>query len=210
MYPFAQLLFLLVACYVAFHIFRHRQIAARRKRLDSYQFPAGIALKVRERYPHLSEADVELVIQGMREYFQVCNIAGRKVVAMPSQVVDAAWHEFILFTREYKKFCSKTLGRFLHHTPAEAMQSPTVAQKGIKTAWRISCARQSIAPRAPKELPVLFSIDAALKIPDGFEYSLNCKSRGNTAYCASHIGCGSGCSGDSSGCTSCSSGCGGD
>jgi hypothetical protein len=128
------------------------------------------------------------------------------MVSMPSQVVDVAWHEFILFTRKYEHFCSNAIGRFLHHTPAEAMESQTVAQAGIKKAWRISCLRENISPSSPTKLPLLFSIDAELSIPDGFEYSLNCKKNGSAGYCAGHIGCG-GCGGDSGGC---GGGCGGD
>ncbi len=49
----------------------------------------------------------------------------KRMVAMPSQVVDVAWHELILHTRLYQHVCRKGLGRFLHHTPAQAMRSPT-------------------------------------------------------------------------------------
>ena len=31
--------------------------------------------------------------------------------------VDALWHTFILFTREYAEFCESQIGRFLHHYP---------------------------------------------------------------------------------------------
>ena len=58
---------------------------------------------------------------------------------MPSQVVDDAWHTFILFTRNYELFCRKAFGRFLHHTPAEAMAGQTTATEGIKRTWRIAC-----------------------------------------------------------------------
>lgn len=105
----------------------------------------------------------------------------------------------------------RALGRFLHHTPAEAMESPTAAQAGIKTAWKISCFREKIQPKSASKLPLLFAMDAALKIPDGFKYSLDCSKPGSHGYCAGHIGCGSGCggcSGDSSGCSG--GGCGGD
>ena len=37
----------------------------------------------------------------------------------PSLIVDLGWHEFILFTKTYEKFCSKELGKFIHHTPDE-------------------------------------------------------------------------------------------
>ena len=36
----------------------------------------------------------------------------------PSKKVDKAWHEFLLFTREYEAFCQERYGRFLHHDPA--------------------------------------------------------------------------------------------
>ena len=98
-------------------------------------------------------------MDGLREYFHLCNIAGKRMVSMPSQAVDLAWHEFILFTKQYETFCTNAFGRFLHHTPAEAMTSPTVAQTGIKTAWRISCYREKMQPKSATRLPMLFAMD---------------------------------------------------
>ncbi len=37
----------------------------------------------------------------------------------PSYIVDLAWHEFILFTRFYERFCNKHYHRFIHHTPGK-------------------------------------------------------------------------------------------
>jgi len=37
----------------------------------------------------------------------------------PSARVDQAWHEFILFTRTYIKFCEKSYGRIIHHEPSD-------------------------------------------------------------------------------------------
>lgn len=125
---------------------------------------------------------------------------------MLSQAVDTAWHEFILFTRHYEDFCRHAVGRFIHHTPAEAMKTPTDAQDGIRLAWRLACRQEGIDPRSPSRLPTLFAIDTLLSIPDGFRYVLNCaatedqnhprddsKSAQPTPYCAVHIGsCGGG------------------
>ena len=162
----------------------------------------------------------------------MCSTGKRRMVAMPSQVVvDDAWHEFILFTRSYRTFCRKALGRFLHHTPTEAMSISSLAQEGIKRAWRLACAKKSISPSNPTRLPPIFAIDSVLNIPNGFIYSLNCQDRNSAAYgdgyCVGHIGCSSGCAGDtgaaadsngvfdgicsSSSCGSdCGGGCGGD
>ncbi len=177
--------------------------------------PPGVERRFRERRPELNDADVQQVGQGLRDYFHICCQAGsRRMVSMPSQVVDELWHEFILFTRDYARFCDKALGRFLHHVPAEAMRSKTQAQDGIKRAWRLACQKEKINPRHPLKLPLLFRIDRELDIENGFVYSLDCRrdSRGN-AYCGGDIGCGGGCAGggDSDGGDSgCGGGCGGD
>jgi hypothetical protein len=137
-------------------------------------------------------------------------VAGKRFVSMPSQVVDDAWHAFILFTRGYQSFCQRAFGRFLHHTPAEAMRSQTQAQDGIRRAWRLACLREGIDPGRPERLPLLFAIDGLLGIPNGFRYDLVCQpGAANSGYCASDIGCGGGCGASSSCGGSGESGCGG-
>lgn len=169
--------------------------------IKGYVFHSSIKKKISNKYPHLSNEETHLVFRALRDYFWMCNKAKRRMVAMPSQVVDDAWHEFILFTRNYEIFCSKSIGRFLHHTPTEAMRTPTLANEGIKRAWRLACAKENIHPSVPFKLPLIFEIDSKLKIEKGFIYSLDCTDRktGTTSdgYCAGHIGCSSGCTGDS-------------
>ncbi|MBL7000674.1 MAG: hypothetical protein ISR73_12480 [Gammaproteobacteria bacterium] len=189
---YQKVLFLIVvAGFIAYHLYRKKKRNSRQHLIDSYQFPQAIARKVMEKYPHLSEHQAALVMDGLRAYFHISNRAGKNMLSMPSQVVDVAWHEFILFTREYDHFCRRALGRFLHHTPAEAMLSPTRAQVGIKTTWVLCCQREHIVPGEPTRLPVLFALDAALDIPDGFSYTLDCTTSTGASFCASHIGCGS-------------------
>lgn len=169
--------------------------------IKEYRFHKSIKDKIYKKYPHLTDEQTHLVFRALRDYFWMCNMGNRKMVAMPSKVVDDAWHEFILFTRSYKMFCKKALGRFLHHTPTEAMRAPTVAQEGIKRAWRLACSRAYINPKNPQKLPLIFAIDSMLNIPDGFTYNLNCEDKNtsgnNDGFCAGHIGCSSDCAGDS-------------
>lgn len=171
--------------------------------IRNYEFHPALARKVKDKYPHLSDNDLETVFDALRDYFHICNLARNRMVSMPSQVVDVAWHEFILFTRTYKAFCKKAIGRYLHHTPTEAMRTPTLAQAGIKRAWRLACAKENIRPSTPSRLPLLFAVDGMLNIEDGFRYSLNCTDKASplygSGYCAGHIGCASGCAGDSGG-----------
>jgi hypothetical protein len=182
----------------------HAQRARRARFIDEYAYPKGIRERVRKRYPHLTDEQLDRVMRGLTEWFHLHREAGRVTLSMPSKVVDAAWHEFILFTAGYRQFCSRALGRFLNHTPAEAMRSPTTAQDGLRRTWRRACARAGIDPAAPARLPLLFALDAELGIADGFSYALDCRTAlaqgvGSTTYCATDItsgGCASGCSGD--------------
>jgi hypothetical protein len=195
MKPLAVLLLGLLGC-AALWIFGRYGRRQRTAFIDGYVFPATLPDKLRKKYPHLTQDQTDLAMDALREYFQLCNQAGRRMVAMPSQAVDAAWHEFILFTRNYQSFCRRGLGRFLHHTPAEAMRTPTQAQEGIKRAWRLACFREGIDPKTPTRLPLLFALDAELNISNGFRYVLNCQGAADPPYCAGSIGCGGGCGGD--------------
>lgn len=209
--------------FIAFFMYRSYKKKSQLAFIERYEFPSAIGKKVQETYPHLSSDQVDQVLSALRDYFYICHKAGGRMVSMPSQAVDVAWHEFILFTRSYQTFCKKGLGRFLHHTPSEAMRSKTSAQEGIKRAWRLACDKRNISPNSPTTMPLLFAIDANLNIEDGFKYVLDCKDKASplygSGYCATHIGCASGCSGDSgnfdevsdfgSSDSSCSGGCGG-
>lgn len=42
---------------------------------------------------------------------------GYETIGMISEEVDEVWHNFILFTKEYAKFCQECFGKFVHHAP---------------------------------------------------------------------------------------------
>ncbi len=131
--------------------------------ITAYKFNASIRKKITEKYTHLSDGDIDKVFESLTDFFYFCNQANKRMVSMPSQVVDVAWHEFILFTKEYEAFSEKAFGRFLHHTPTEAMDSKTKAQDGIKRAWRLACSREEVNPKEPEYLPRLFAINGFIK-----------------------------------------------
>ncbi|WP_428826628.1 glycine-rich domain-containing protein [Azonexus sp. IMCC34842] len=212
-------LFIAGALFLAvFLVWQKWRRAGQARHIEHYPYQRVVDQRLAARRPELSAEQRGEVLAGLVDYFQICRKAGRRMVAMPSQAVDDAWHEFILSTRLYDKFCRHAFGRFLHHTPAAAMQSPTQADDGIRRAWRLACAHEGIDPKQPDRLPRLFALDARLALAGGFIYQLDCLASGMTgrAYCASHIGCSSGCSGDSGGADSSDAGgdggggCGGD
>lgn len=163
--------------------------------LETYEFPSAIKDEVATRYPHLSDEQLGLVTQGLRQYFQLCDAAGEQMVSMPSRVVDVAWHAFILSTHLYAEFCKYGLGRFLHHTRSEDLKESKPIAQGLKVAWLHACKWEEIDQKSPSRLPFLFALDTSLAIPDGFKHSLNndYATEGNDAGAGG--GCGGGCGG---------------
>ena len=198
-----QTILFILAIVLLAYFWKKEQRKKQLRFIENYKFSPIIIKRVKAQHDYLSDKDMKKVVEATRDYFYICSQAKGKMVAMPSEIVDVFWHEFLLFTREYQKFCQKGIGRFLHHTPTEAMKSPTSAQEGIKRAWRLACVKEGINPKYPSKLPLLFAIDKSLKIKGGFTYQLNCKgvssSHGSSCagYCATDIGCASGCAGDS-------------
>ena len=202
---FLCILFLIVAE----RVLHRRAQRAQERFINQYDYARLLDTRLAMKRSELNQRQRQAVFQALSDYFQLCRMAGKKhMVSMPSQVVDDAWHEFILFTRNYGSFCSKALGRFLHHIPAEAMRGPQDAQEGIRRTWKLACLRDGIDPKKPDRLPLLFAIDRELGIADGFYYVPDCKNqiarsdKSGTIYCGSDIGgssgCGGGCSGSAS------------
>jgi hypothetical protein len=188
------------------YFWRKEQKRKRLRYIENYTFNPVLIRRVKEKIPDISDKDTTKLFDALRDYFYICSQAQGKMVAMPSEAVDIAWHEFLLFTKEYQDFCNRGIGRFLHHTPTEVMKSKTSAQQGIKRAWRLACLKEGIDPQNPKKLPLLFSIDKLLNIKNGFIYTLNCKSKASGTsssscggYCATDIGCSSSCASGSDG-----------
>jgi hypothetical protein len=149
----------------------------RREFIDTYRWPPGLLRKLRARHPGLTPADVDAVARALRQFFGAHLLSGRKFVAMPSQVVDDLWHEFILYTRDYEQFCKRAFGRFMHHTPAVVIESASLGDSyGLWRVWWYACQEEKINPKKPTRLPLLFALDGALQIPNGFRYALNCEA----------------------------------
>lgn len=155
-------------------VWRWAQRAARAEYIRGYKLPVGLFDKLRKQRPELSIKDCQLVSHALRQYFLTYLKSGCRFVSMPSQVVDDLWHELILYTRAYEVFCRKAFGRFLHHTPAVVLGSARDSNAGLRRCWWFACLEENINPRKPTRLPLLFALDAKLKIADGFRYAVNC------------------------------------
>lgn len=82
----------------------------RRRFIREAHLPLSIKRAVAATYPTLTEADTALVIKALRQFFLAYSQSNGKFVSMPSQVVDVAWHELILHTAIYEKWCQAAFG----------------------------------------------------------------------------------------------------
>jgi hypothetical protein len=192
-----------VLCLALFIALRAWEMSKRRQFVRESLLPRFIAGKLREKYSHLSVSDTDLVMRGLRQFFITYLRSGKQFVAMPSQVVDAAWHEFILHTRGYESWCDVAFGKLLHHSPAEVLGKSGARNDGLRRTWFWACKEESIDPRNPSRLPLLFALDKKLNIPGGFTYVPDCKDidrqSGSGTQCGSDFGSSDGGSGDSGG-----------
>ena len=174
------------------------EMSSRRQFVREASFPRFLGAKLRATYPQLQERDTDLVLRGLRQFFMAHLRSDRKFVAMPSKLVDAAWHEFILHTQGYQRWCAAAFGGLLHHTPAEVLGRDARRNDGLRRTWYWTCKEESIDPRSPTRLPLLFALDAKFGVEGGFRYVPDCKDIDAQGASGTHCGSSFGDSGDGS------------
>ena len=170
------MILLVILAFLLIGVWRKLRELRRIEFIRAYTLPAGLFDRLRKQRPTLSIKDCQLVSHALRQYFLAYLKSGRQFVSMPSQVVDELWHEFILYTKNYEQFCQQAFGDFLHHTPAVVLGTAQQNNVGLRRCWWFACREENINPRDPTRLPLLFALDAKLKVADGFHYVADCSS----------------------------------
>lgn len=131
--------------------------------------PPGLLDTLSVSFPALSLKDRQLVARGLRKFFLAQLKAGRRPVAMPSRVVGALWTAFAR-RAEYETYCRQALGRLLPAGVPVALSSDGEANAGLRRCWWNACREENLDPSAPTRVPLLFALDAKLKIEQGHNY----------------------------------------
>ena len=63
----------------------------------------------------MTENEASEILMEALKYLDLVYYTNQRLT--PSLLVDYAWHEFILCTVLYSKFCQEKFGRFIHHHP---------------------------------------------------------------------------------------------
>lgn len=210
---------------------------ARLKYIENYRFPSIVTKKFMEEYPKLSLEDIKQVETGLKQFFMLYALCqeGKKPkhgFLMPSRLVDELWHNFMLDSANYAKFCNHVFGGMFHHKPGpdnggnKKLHLEKKFSKELTNTYEyLKDLKNYTTVATIGTVPVLFALDSLCQIPDGFYYDAQVMNniehamRTQTAAsnssdsggsCGGLVATGSGsCSSSSDGGGSCGGGCGG-
>lgn len=108
----------------------------------SYQ-NADVVARIKKEHG-LTDEEAELLFDDTKRFLYLA--ATHSGNWSPPEQVDKGWHEFLMFTRDYAKFCRNYFGRFIHHDPKRTSDPPT---GGSQTHNAILAARELFGDLSP-------------------------------------------------------------
>ncbi len=172
MSPFVIMLCVLAVIVAAAFTYKwFAEAGTRRARyLSHYDIPQAALDGLQRRYPHLNADEANQVGLGLKRYFYYCQSSGFYSAALPSKVVAALWEELARETKSYQRFSHNAFNQLWSPRAAVGFGTDEAGNKELSRTWALSCRHEVINPRTPTSLPLLFALDVALAIPDGFIY----------------------------------------
>lgn len=173
-------------CVVFFIIIYHQlRKSLRIKFIEHYTLPNIVTKKFLVEHNYLSAKQTDNVIIGLKQFFMIYSLSmseGRipkNGFMMPSRIVDELWHNFMLDSENYAKFCTQAFGKMFHHKPG--MDSggnkkinllKTFPPELVNTYQYIRKLKDYSSLYVIGSVPVLFALDSILHIDKGFYYDL--------------------------------------
>ena len=106
------------------------------ERIMSFQMPEFVERFAKKH--NATQEEAQEVFQETLRFLYLCRQGkGARFSFAPSPKIDEGWHNFILFTKEYKAFCEKYIGWFIHHQPVLNGGSGDKYQTTYRVAERI-------------------------------------------------------------------------
>jgi len=84
----------------------------------AYQHP-NLVIRLQDKL-NVSQPQAVELFDDLKRFLYLC--ATHKERLGPTDSIDEAWHNFILFTRDYRVFCNRFLGKFVEHVPLTPQQ----------------------------------------------------------------------------------------
>lgn len=99
-----------------------------------------------------SDEKINLLVDEFKKYIALCILFPNTQLEMFSEDVDNVWHEFILFTQQYHKFCNTYSGKYIHHSPHIDNDMPTPDEIINKSRTFIQYYKQTFNEEPPSHI----------------------------------------------------------
>ncbi len=80
----------------------------------AYKHPRAV-MRLMENH-NMSKAAAEALFEDTKLFLFICGTNADGSYG-PSVEIDKGWHEFLMFTRDYRNFCNQLFGRIIDHLP---------------------------------------------------------------------------------------------
>lgn len=153
--------------------------------IQGFEFPASLAPKLLETYPHLSDEQVQKLIESLRSYFQIYNLALDEQcdeLALPSKALDTAWQELASNAEVYDAFCQQAFGRLIPYKPAKEKMTKGNVDLDMENTFKYACYLYATGYKRPTRLAPIFELDKQLQIPGGFTFGLKLQDNKKKTY----------------------------
>lgn len=85
------------------------------EQVSAYEHPNLIERMVEKE--GMEKEDAVALFGDLKRFLYLCMRNDTQKPLAPTEMIDTIWHNFILFTEDYRKFCEKYFNGFIHHRP---------------------------------------------------------------------------------------------
>lgn len=79
----------------------------------------------------VSTEEAEDIFEETKKFLYLCQLPDI-FISDDLLIIDEMWHNFILFTKEYHRFCLQHFERYFHHLPASKQEKEAATQKMLQ------------------------------------------------------------------------------
>lgn len=77
--------------------------------------------------------EAEGLFREVKRYVVLATADRSRVYEMHSLLVDQAWHQFVLYTAQYARYCEDHFGHYVHHSPSNAPEVQVASPRPVAT-----------------------------------------------------------------------------
>lgn len=123
-----------------------------------------------------SEKSWAWAVRGLLTYFAIAASSNKQTV-LPSRAADSVWHAWLAWDAEHlRNFQMRHFNKSMSHLETKDMQSNKDTANALPRTWAMASKYEGL-PILSGKIPFIFIVDRVLKMPQGWYYEHNTKSK---------------------------------